>query len=69
MRFYIGGTQEDYQAFVCDATVNSNCDSDHPSSSFDNDGATMSNAIPTAVDNLNFADPLTYGEMDLMLKI
>lgn len=66
---YIGGSAEDYQAFTCDPEDDDECDEDDPDESFDNEGATQDGAIPTGASDLNFADPLSYSKMDLMLKI
>lgn len=58
----IGGTVADYQAIVC--ADHSDC-----TKAFNNVGATLPGAIPTAANDLSFAEPLYYYGMDLMLKI
>ena len=71
-KFYIGGTVEDYTAFVCEPDEDEDdddCDAENPEPSFDNEGVTLENAIPTATAELNFAEPLYYSGMDLVLKI
>ena len=67
--FYIGGTKDEYEAFTCDWTMDSSCEEDDPSESFNNIGASQAAAIPTASNTMNFADPLIYSGYDLMLKI
>ena len=54
---------------TCDENSDGDCETSDPDSSFNNDGATQTNAIPTATDTLGYTGPLTYGTLDLMLKI
>ena len=54
---------------TCDEGSDGDCDTNNPDNSFDNDGATQTDAIPTASSTLGYTQPLTYGTLDLMLKI
>ena len=61
-QLYIGGSEEDYKALVCepDDSDDDECDANDPEPSFDDESIVVANSIPTAAADLNFGDPLAY---------